>query len=702
MKRCPHIIFFALLIYTGLIPAQDNVNTKNEISYVDSAIYYCEQCLNENGIDTVTFEKAIDMLAQMDVSQSSINRFEKISKDFKNQKKLWFSDRINEALIQKITRSDSLDLAIQYCKNIIDNYDVTRNPDDRHIALTALIELRMPLRTKSIPETFDYYSSRLKEYLEKKDSSALAISYFCLGTTYRLAGLPDMTIYNLKKSLSYINKNDTVTRMQISGLGGWVNNTSVLGQMYLEVGDYESAIAYSQSAREIRINVLKDKNVSYLNCNIAYAKLMLNELDSVTDLLNSSIPMASGEKDYPSLVRTYEIKAQYFLAVNQLDSAETSLLKGKEVMRLYNVSNFSPAGSHTPYYYLAKVRILQNRFKDARKLLEQEIKQIGNIKKEVLKEQKLLIEVYNKLGDSKAADSTFKKYSELQSVLSAEERKNRTKSFEIEEKIDEAENTINELVTEKKIADITKKYLIGIAALLLIVSIIIFNRFRVTRRQKVIIEKEKQRSEELLLNILPAEVAEELKDKGSADARHFDEVTVLFTDFKGFTQLSEQLTPTELIAEINECFSAFDLIMQKHGVEKIKTIGDAYMAAGGLPVSNKTHAEDVVNAALDVQQFMHTHKLQKQSEGKLFFEIRIGVHTGAVVAGIVGVKKFAYDIWGDTVNTASRMESSGDIGKVNISGATYELVKDKFACTYRGKIQAKNKGEIDMYFVENI
>ena len=220
--------------------------------------------------------------------------------------------------------------------------------------------------------------------------------------------------------------------------------------------------------------------------------------------------------------------------------------------------------------------------------------------------------------------------------------------------------------------------------------------------EKKEVEKQKKRSEDLLLNILPEEVAEELKAKGSADAKQFDEVTVMFTDFKGFTQISEKLTPSELVAEIHTCFKAFDNIITKYNIEKIKTIGDAYMCAGGLPVTNKTNAFDVVNAAIEIKQFMQEHLKQRQKENKEPFEIRIGVHSGPVVAGIVGVKKFAYDIWGDTVNIAARMESSGEPGKVNISGSTHELVKDKFNCIYRGKIQAKNKGEIDMYFVENV
>jgi class 3 adenylate cyclase/lipopolysaccharide biosynthesis regulator YciM len=236
--------------------------------------------------------------------------------------------------------------------------------------------------------------------------------------------------------------------------------------------------------------------------------------------------------------------------------------------------------------------------------------------------------------------------------------------------------------------------------LLLLLAIGLFNRYRYVRKTKGIIEYEKDRSDQLLLNVLPAETAEELKEKGSATPKHYDLVTVLFTDFKGFTKIAEKLSPQELVENLDFCFHAFDKIIDKYKIEKIKTIGDAYMCAGGIPVKNTSNPIDVVNAALEIREFMEQLKRKKEANGEDFWELRIGIHTGPVIAGVVGNKKFAYDIWGDAVNTASRMESSGIPGKVNISGQTYHLIKDEFNCTFRGKIEAKNKGEIDMYIVD--
>lgn len=212
-------------------------------------------------------------------------------------------------------------------------------------------------------------------------------------------------------------------------------------------------------------------------------------------------------------------------------------------------------------------------------------------------------------------------------------------------------------------------------------------------------ETERQKSEVLLLNILPKEIADDLKLTGESKPTYYSDVTVLFTDFVGFTQIAESMSAEELVGELNVCFRAFDSICEKHNLEKLKTIGDAYMAAGGLPMPNDTHPGDVVAAALDIVNFMEDLRRQKSAEGKPFWELRCGIHTGSVVAGVIGSKKFAYDIWGDTVNMASRMESSGVKGKVNISAETFERVGEDFVCEYRGQVEAKRKGKVDMYLV---
>ena len=220
-------------------------------------------------------------------------------------------------------------------------------------------------------------------------------------------------------------------------------------------------------------------------------------------------------------------------------------------------------------------------------------------------------------------------------------------------------------------------------------------------KQKQIIEAAKIQSDALLLNILPVEIAEELKQFGKSYARKHEQVSVLFADIKGFTSIAEKLTPAKLVTQLDEVFGAFDNIIAKYGMEKIKTIGDAYMCASGLPLADNENAIKSVKAALDMQQYIKEFGAGNKIQNLPVFEIRIGIHTGPLVAGVVGSKKFAYDIWGDAVNLASQMEQHSEVGRVNISGETYSLVKDTFNCTHRGKIEAKSKGQVDMYFVES-
>lgn len=214
---------------------------------------------------------------------------------------------------------------------------------------------------------------------------------------------------------------------------------------------------------------------------------------------------------------------------------------------------------------------------------------------------------------------------------------------------------------------------------------------------------EKKKSDELLYKILPKRIVEYQKEKGNMPPmQYFSRVSILFTDFQGFTQVAAKMSPAILLRELNDCFSAFDEIIDRYNLEKIKTIGDAYMAAGGIPNANKSNPIDTVLAALEMQRFMQRRRGEKIAKGGDYWQCRLGINTGQVTAGVIGDKRFAYDVWGDTVNVASRMESNGEVGKVNIAAPTYELVKDLFVCEQRTTIQVKGKGEMTAYFVHQI
>lgn len=508
----------------------------------------------------------------------------------------------------------------------------------------------------------------------------------------------------LKAMAIYEANNDSIRMARI------YNN---LGSRYAEMDYKTDALRYYQKAVDInkRIGDLKKLAFNFGNIGLLYydqgnndkaleyMTKSMNLQDSVNDGYNFSIALHNMALVYQKLAEypkalDYENRS-YALAVKNNDGlGQITSLKGTAAI-------YEDMGmKRKALSYLHQSAVLAEK-SGARYYLIDIYSSTARI--------------YASLNDYENAFIFNEKYTTLKDSIMSDERNKamgKVRDFQNEK----TQHEINLLVKDSEIQKLTVKRqkiirnsISAVGILILLLALGLLHRYRYVRRTRnelsaknVLINQEKDRSDELLLNILPAETAEELKAKGRSEARHFEMVTVMFTDFKGFTQIAEKLSPQQLVDEIDYCFRHFDNIITRHNIEKIKTIGDAYMCAAGLPVTTESHAVDMVKAALDIQSFMEKLGKKRKAEGRPLFEVRIGIHSGPVIAGIVGTKKFQYDIWGDTVNVAARMESSGEAGKINISQCTYDRIKDQFECSHRGKIEAKNKGLVDMYFVETM
>ncbi len=481
-----------------------------------------------------------------------------------------------------------------------------------------------------------------------------------------------------------------------------ISDTALLIRAWCETGDsyrmlenFTLAKSYQKQALELARKTGSEEQLLTVLVYLAKLSSDLKEWDDVDIYSSEALPIASRLKKENVKAVVLLTLAQRASYLKQYQNAITLYRQSLEVWQASGNPTYAAFTQAAISGVYANMKVKDSAFyfaNEALKLTEQY--NLTHIKIDVY--QALYYASYQ-FGDylkalnyKVVADSLDKVYYSLETAGNTE--KIRLK-FEQEKK---------DLITQQQVLRDRniRNFSIGVLAIMFVFSIIVM-------RQRNKIKKEKSRSDELLLNILPAETAEELKSTGISKPKAFTMVTVMFTDFKDFTKVSEKVSAELLVDEINYCFSAFDNILHKYKIEKIKTIGDAYMCASGLPVSNLTHAEDMIKCAIEIRDFMMEHKRKKEANGEIAFEIRIGIHTGPVVAGIVGVKKFAYDIWGDTVNIAARMESSGQAGKINISGTTYELVKDmpdskagKFKFEYRGEIKAKGKGKVKMYFVE--
>ena len=550
-------------------------------------------------------------------------------------------------------------------------------------------------------EALVYYKNGSDQFEEIGDQEGIAS---CLNAT----GLIYLYKNDYSKALNYFTRSLKI-RNEINDRQGVASVLNNIGYIYHNQRDYPNALDYYSQSLEIREDIGDQQGIATSLINIGevytaqddYLKSLdyysrslklFEEIDNqqgVASALNNFGYAYRNQGDYPNALNYYLQSLKIREDMGDQHGITTSL---NNIGNIYKIMGNYPKA----IAYCKNGLELANR--------------VG-----LLLEQKegctCLYDVYKAIGNGNKALEYHELLTVIEDSLNAEGTSKKLLEMEFQKQItvDSLAQVEKDRLVQKANADEVRKknktinIAIGGVLLFMILAGGFFSRWRYIKKSRDIISKEKDRSENLLLNILPPEIAEELKTKGRSDARDFDKVSILFTDFKSFTEASAKLSAQDLVSEINACFEVFDGIMDKYGIEKIKTIGDAYMAAGGLPVPSDGSTKNTVLAALDMQTFISRRKVEMETLGKHSFEMRAGIHTGPVVAGIVGVKKFQYDIWGDTVNTASRMESEGQIGKVNISKNTYELIKDdpQFIFESRGKIKAKGKGEIEMYFVES-
>lgn len=530
------------------------------------------------------------------------------------------------------------------------------------------------------------YSDELIDLATEVDSAHYIYEgYLNKGYTYRLLGDLDMALDALFKSSEAAADNEDVAISYIS-----------IADVYSEIGNASNAELYYNKGIVISRELDEPKTLAsalfnagdeYFN-NQNYDKALKN-FEEARLIFKTENYVLGTAYTIGNIGMIYAEQGDHLLAEEKINEAITIL---EDLEDYYAISEYLT--------YMSDIYIKKNDWKTAVTYAERslELAKKNGLKKQIGETNLKLSELHQQAGNLTQSYDYYKDHiiyrDSLINLENIERAADLRTNFEVSQKQIEVD-----LLNEQKRNQRIIVYATAIALFLIgLLAIGLYRRNRYVQRTNKIIAKEKERSDSLLLNILPEETAQELKEYGKVKAKKFESVSVLFTDFKGFTQYAENLTPEELVESVDFYFSKFDEIMEKYGLEKIKTVGDAYMCAGGLNSVSNNHAHKMVMAAFDIAEFVKTAKKQ-DSESNTRFDVRIGINTGPVVAGVVGTKKFAYDIWGDAVNIASRMESNSEPGKINVSDDTYSLIKDDFDCEFRGELEVKNRGQMKMYFV---
>ncbi len=667
--------------YNSIAPEQ-GINTGKEALEISNRVSW------KKGIGWAENNLAINYLAQTEYS-TSLEYAIKALKTFES-----IGEKTGIALsmttIAKVyCHQGSPAVALDYDNKAIKIFDDLGDKNNAAATLSDLVPVYYSLANYT--KAMDCIYKSLKIYEELGNKYGIAKNYKYIGDCKNWLG-------NSTESLDWYFKALKINE-ELQDKNGTARNLEAIGNIYTTQKDFPKALKYKFQALK-SFEELGDKYLitnflgSIGNTYLEIAKNTSTQLS--TDSLIPETKFGNLHKaleyGYSAIKNGTEINAQTFVATSYGIIGEAYL----EIVR-DSIDKITPDS----IVFNSQKTNLAKAIEYLNKSIETS-QSISNLVT-IISYSKSLSDAYWLSGDYLNALHNFKLYSSLKDSVFSSQNKIKITNLETQRDLDLKQKDIelkDKQLQIDKLEVVKKKnervFFIICIVLLFIVILIIFRSFKTQKTNNKQLKIEKQRSDDLLLNILPAEVADELKNKGSADAKYFDNVSVIFTDFKGFTTIAEKLTPQQLVNELDTCFKAFDDIIGKYNIEKIKTVGDAYLAVAGLPTEDPKHAYNVVNAAMEILHFMKERKTQI---GEVTFDIRIGIHSGSVVAGIVGLKKFAYDIWGDTVNTASRMEQNSEPGKINISESTYELVKDKFECEFRGEINAENKGDLKMYFV---
>lgn len=560
-------------------------------------------------------------------------------------------------------------------------------PDDQAL---SILETLAEESTEN--ESIIQYADKLIELSERLDSVRYQIAgYLQKGNGLRLKGDMRDALDNYFKAANLAVQNN---RSRDHGL---VN--IAIADVYSIMENHDRAIEYYREAIRILRTVDDSQNLASAYLNAGDDFFHHNELDSALKYYEISGTIFEAI-DY-ELGVAYNLGNRGMVLAKQDNQpeAEEKIMQAVSIMEKYE-----------DYYaisvyltFMADIYREKGEFSKAVAFAKEslDLATRHGLKEQISDANLKLSELYESKGELNSALDYYKEFVRYRdsviNVSSIQQMANIQADYEISQKQMEVD-LLNAQKKNQRLITIS----IGIALILIaLLAVGLYRRFLFIRRMNDVIEKEKARSDELLYNILPKETAAELKSHGKVKAKRFDQVTVLFTDFKNFTPFAENLPPEKLVETVDYYFSRFDEIMEKYGIEKIKTIGDAYMAASGLPYPTDDHAYRMVRAALEIRDLVQ--RIKNQDNGAVApIDIRIGINTGPIVAGVVGTKKFAYDIWGNTVNIAARVESNSEAGRINISESTYRLIQNEFICEYRGEVRLKNSDPVNMYFVKGI